>query len=72
MSLTLGTFNSQLPKKCFSISITNDSILEQTEDFTAMLTLVNSSVTTVSADQIIVKPPEATVEITDLSKYIMQ
>ena len=69
-SVTLGTFTNQQPRKCFSISIANDSILESTEDFTARLTLINSSVTTVSADQIIVSPAEATVKITDLCKCV--
>ena len=63
--MTLGPFTSQRPRQCFSISITNDAIKEQTKDFTTRLTLIPDSVTTVSASQIIVDPPETTVQIID-------
>ena len=65
VSMTLGPFTSQRPRVYFNISIMNDVILEPTEEFTVRLTLVPASVTTISADRIIVDPPEATVQITD-------
>ena len=65
VSMTLGTFTSQRPRQCFNILIRNDAIIERTEDFTARLTLTPASVTTISADRIIVDPPETTVQITD-------
>ena len=73
ISMTLGPFTSQRPRQCFSISIINDSILESNETFTARLTLVPASVTTITADRIIVDPPQTTVQITDndLSKLIV-
>ena len=69
--MTLGPFTSQRPRQCFNISIINDVILEQTEDFATRLTLIPISVTTINADRIIVDPAEAAVWITDndLSKY---
>ena len=60
--MTLGPFTKERPRQCFSISITNDAITERTEDFTARLTLIPASVTTI---RIIVDPPETTVQITD-------
>ena len=65
VSMTVGTFTSQRPRQCFNISITNDAIIERTEDFTARLTLIPASVTTIDASRIIVDPPETTVQITD-------
>ena len=65
VSMTLGTFTTQCPRQCFSISITNDAIIEQTEVFTARLTLIPDTVTTINASRIIVDPPETTVRITD-------
>ena len=65
VSMTLGTFTSQRPNQCFNVLITNDAITERTEDFTARLTLIPASVTTINASQIIVDPPETTVRITD-------
>ena len=65
VSMTLGPSTSQRPRQCFSISITNDAIVERTEDFTARLTLIPASVTTITADRIIVDPCETTVQITD-------
>ena len=49
----------------------NDDNVEVTENFIARLMLIPASVTTITADRIIVDPPEATVQITntDLSKY---
>ena len=63
--MTLGPFTSQRPRQCFSVSITNDAIIEQTEDFTTRLTHIPASVTTIYASRIIVDPPETTVQITD-------
>ena len=70
VSVTLNTFTSQQPRQCFSVSITNDTIVELNETFTAKLTLIPASVTTITANRIIVDPLEATVQITnnDLSK----
>ena len=65
VSMTLNTFASQCPRQCFSVSITNDANIERTEDFTARLTLIPASVTTINASRIIVDPPETTVRITD-------
>ena len=65
VSMMVGTFTSQRPRQCFSISITNDAITERTEDFTARLTLIPDTVTTINASRIIVDPPETTVQITD-------
>ena len=65
VSMTLDTFTSQRPRQCFSISIMNDGDVEQTENFTARLRLIDSSVTTISPSQIIVGPSETTVQITD-------
>ena len=65
VSMTVGTFTSQRPRQCFNISITNDAIIEQTKVFTTRLTLIPDSVTTISTSQIIVDPPETTVQITD-------
>ena len=47
------------------MSITNDAITERTEDFTARLTLIPASVTTINASRIIVDQPETTVRIID-------
>ena len=71
VSMTLGPFTSQRPRECFNISIMNDVNVEVTENFIARLMLIPASVTTITADRIIVDPPEATVQITntDLSKY---
>ena len=71
VSMTLGPFTSQRPRQCFNISIMNDVNVEVAENFIARLMLIPASVTTISADRIIVDPPEATVQITniDLSKY---
>ena len=69
VSMTLDTFTSQRPRQCFSISIINDGNVEPTENFTARLRLINSSVTTISRNQITVDPSETTVQITD-SKYL--
>ena len=63
--MTLGPFTSQRPRQCFSISIMNDASVEPTEEFTVRLTLINSSVTTISADRILVDSSETTVQITD-------
>ena len=73
VSMTLGPFTSQQPRQCFNVSITNDTIVELNEAFTARLTLIPASVTTITANWIIVDPPEATVQITDsdLSKLIL-
>ena len=65
VSMTLNTFTSQLLRQCFNVLITNDTIVELNETFTARLTLVPASVTTITANRIIVDPPEATVQITD-------
>ena len=65
VSKTLDPFTSQRPRQCFNISITNDTIVERTEDFTARLTLIPASVTTINASRIIVDPSETTVRITD-------
>ena len=65
VSMTLGPFTSQQPRQCFNVLITNDTIVELNETFTARLTLVPASVTTITANRIIVDPPEATVQITD-------
>ena len=72
VSMTLNTFTSQQPRQCFNVSITNDAFIELNEAFTARLTLVPASVATITANRIIVDPPEATVQITDndLSKLI--
>ena len=73
VSMTLGPFTSQQPRQCFTVSITNDTIAELNETFTARLTLVPASVTTITASRIIVDPPETTVQIidNDLSKLII-
>ena len=63
VSMTLGPFTSQQPRQCFNVSITNDVIVESNETFTARLTL--ASVTTITANEIIIDPPETTVLITD-------
>ena len=63
--MTLGTFTSQRPRQCFNISITDDASVQPTREFTARLALMDSSVTTISPDRIIVDPPETTVQITD-------
>ena len=65
VSMTLGPFTSQQPRQCFNVPIINDAILERNETFTARLTLIPASVTTISPDRIIVDPPETTVLITD-------
>ena len=65
VSMTLGTFSSQQPRQCFNISITDDASVQPTREFTARLALMDSSVTTISPDRIIVDPPETTVQITD-------
>ena len=65
VSMTLDTFTSQRPIQCFNISITNDAIVERTEDFTARLTLIPASIATIDASRIIVDPPETTVRIID-------
>ena len=71
--MTLGPFTSQQPRQYFNVLITNDTVAEQNEAFTARLTLIPASVTTINANRIIVDPPEATVQITDsgLSKLII-
>ena len=73
VSMTLNTFTSQRPRQCFSVSITNDSFIELNETFTARLTLVLASVTTISPNRVIVDPPQTTVQIADndLSKLIV-
>ena len=73
VSMTLNTFTSQQPRQCFNVSITNDTIVELNEAFTARLTLVPASVKTITANRIIVDPPEAAVQITDydLGKLII-
>ena len=73
VSITLNTFTSQQPRQCLNVSITNDAFIELNETFTARLTLIPTSVTTINASRIIVDPPEATVLITDndLSKLII-
>ena len=43
----------------------DDASVQPTREFTARLTLIDSSVTTISANRIIVDPPETTVQITD-------
>ena len=65
VSMTLDTFTNQRPRQCFNVSITNDATSEETENFTARLMLVPGSVATISADRIVVDPPEARVQITD-------
>ena len=65
VSMTLGPFTSQRPRRCFNMSVINDFILEPTEVFTTRLTLIPASVTTINASRIIVDPPETTVQITD-------
>ena len=65
VSMTLSIFTSQRPRQCFSVSITDDAIIERTEDFTTRLTLIPTSVTIITANRIIVDPPETTVQITD-------
>ena len=65
VSMTLGTFTSQRPRQCFNISIMDDVNVEVTETFTARLTLIPASVTTITANRIIVDPPETTVQITN-------
>ena len=74
VSMTLNTFTSQDPRQCFNVSINNDAFIELNEAFTARLTLVPASVTTITANRIIVDPSEATVQITDndLSKLILR
>ena len=71
VSMTLGPFTSQQPRQCFTVSITNDTFIELNETFNATLTL--ASVTTITADRIIIDPPETTVQIADndLSKLII-
>ena len=73
VSMTLGPFTSQQPRQCFTVSITNDTFIELNETFTATLTLIAASVMTITADRIIIDPPETTVLITDndLSKLIV-
>ena len=65
VSMTLGPFTSQQPRQCFTVSVTDDTFVELNETFTARLTLIDSSVTTISANRIIVDPPQTTVQITD-------
>ena len=65
VSMTLDTFTNQRPRQCFNVSITNDATSEETENFIARLMLVPGSVATISADRIVVDPPEARVQITD-------
>ena len=43
----------------------NDVNVEVTETFTARLTLIPASVTTITANRITIDPPETTVLITD-------
>ena len=73
VSMTLGPFTSQQPRQCFNVPIINDTFIELNETFTATLTLIPASVTTITADRIIIDPPETTVLITDndLSKLIV-
>ena len=73
VSMTLDPFTTQQPRQCFTVSITNDTFIELNETFTATLTLIPASVTTITADRIIIDPPETTVLITDndLSKLIV-
>ena len=73
VSMTLGPFTSQQPRQCFNVPIINEAILERNETFTARLTLIPASVTTITANRIIVGPPQTTVQITDndLSKLIV-
>ena len=61
--MILHTFTSQRPRQCFNVSIMNDVNIEITETFTARLTLIPASVTTITANRIIVDPPEATVQV---------
>ena len=65
VSMILHTFTSQQPRQCFNVSIMNDINVEITETFTARLTLIPASVTTITENRIIVDPPEATVQITN-------
>ena len=65
VSMTLGPFTSQQPRPCFRVSITNDTFIELNETLSARLTLIPASVTTITADRIIIDPPETTVLITD-------
>ena len=65
VSMTLSIFTSQCPRQCFNVSIIKDAIIERTEDFTTRLTLIPTSVTIITANRIIVDPPETTVQITD-------
>ena len=73
VSMILGPFTSQQPRQCFNVPIINDAFIELNETFTARLTLIDSSVTTVTANRIIVDPPQTAVQITDndLSKLIV-
>ena len=73
VSMTLDPFTTQQPRQCFTVSITNDTFIELNETFTATLTLIPASVMTITADRIIIDPPETTVLITDndLSKLIV-
>ena len=63
--MTLGPFTSQQPRQCLNVSIINDAIIEQNEEFSTRLTLIPTSVTTINASRIIVDPSETTVQITD-------
>ena len=65
VSMTLGPFTSQQPRQCFNVPIINDTFIESNETFTARLTLIPASVTTITADRITIDPPETTVLITD-------
>ena len=65
VSMTLNTFTSQQPRQCFNVSITNDESIESNETFTAKLTLIPASVTTITANRITIDPNETTVLITD-------
>ena len=62
---TLATFSTQQPRRCFNVTIVDDSDVELTENFFADLTLIPASVTTINSSRITVAPAQATVNITD-------
>ena len=62
---TLGTFSTRQPRQCFNVAIVDDSEVETTEDFFAILTLIPASVTIIHPNRIAVDQPEAIVNITD-------
>ena len=65
VTTTLATFTIDQPRRCFNVTIIDDTEVELTEDFFAGLTLIPASVTTIDPSRISVDPAEATVSITD-------